>query len=175
MASVKDGKILRIMFLTSFILWMGLFLLVSQANANEPNPDNRPAVNKTCAANCTGEGSLEKQEKCCECMCGSSCASSNKTATTNNIWTEIGCINTSQEGLVIAVMRVFFGVVTGLAVLRFIQAGMMLNTDDMEQIKEAKNIATQAVVALIVGGTIPLVLNFIGVDILGIGNLSDFI
>lgn len=90
------------------------------------------------------------------------------------VWTELGCIKATQYGVTVAVMRIFVGIVTGIAVVRFIQAGFMLNTDDPEQIKEGKSIAVSAIMALIFGGMIPLILHFLGVDVLGLGELGSF-
>lgn len=91
----------------------------------------------------------------------------------NNVWTELGCITPTQEGVVAAVMRIFIGVVTAVAVLRFIQAGLMYNTDDVEQIKEARGIAVNAIVAIIFAAAVPIILNFIGVKIINIGQIFN--
>ncbi len=97
--------------------------------------------------------------------CGTCCSA-------GGTWTEVGCITATQSGVVAAVMRIFIGIVTAIAVLRFIQAGILFNTEDTEKIKEAKSIATSAVVALIIAGTLPVILNFaLGMDVLGIGNI----
>ena len=119
------------------------------------NPVGQPDIKPiTCDEVCAGEND----------NCGDCC-------TAGNVWTEIGCISPTQNGVVIAVMRVFIGIVTGLAVLRFAQAGFMLNTDDPEKIKEGKSIAVSAVIAIIFGTMIIVILNFIGVDILRIGQI----
>lgn len=107
---------------------------------------------------------------CLRCVC-----SGDAWTETGHVWTEIGCITPTQKGVVLAVMRIFIGVITGVAVIRFIQAGFMLNTDDVEKIKEAKGIATDAIIALIVGAMIPIILNFVGLDILGIGKIVNII
>ncbi|MBN2015421.1 hypothetical protein JW766_01175 [Candidatus Dojkabacteria bacterium] len=138
----------------------------------------------TCEEVCRGEDG-EMNEACCLCVCSwkgenPTCACSadggeasvcNVEMADGNIWTELGCINSSEKGIIIAVMRIFVGVVTALAVVRFIQAGIMLNTDDPEKIKEGKSIAVSAIAAVIFGAMIPILLNFIGLDILGIGEI----
>lgn len=132
-------------------------------NGSDPvgtQPVGEPPIELTCAdggdppGKCTGEG--QDCVKCCEA---------------EGVWTELGCIKADQYGVTVAVMRIFVGIVTGIAVLRFIQAGLMLNSDDPEKIKEGKGIAISAVMAMIFGAMIPILLNFIGVDILGIGEL----
>jgi hypothetical protein len=106
-------------------------------------------------------------KSCCKCVCGDeNCGGSDFT---ENVWTELGCIKATENGIIVAVMRVFIGVVTGLAVIRFIQAGIMLNTDDPEKIKEGKSIAISAVAAIVFGALIPIILNFVGIKILDIG------
>jgi hypothetical protein len=103
----------------------------------------------------------EGEDPACETCCGD-----------GGTWTEVGCITATQSGIIAAVMRIFIGIVTAIAVLRFIQAGIMFNTEDPDKIKEAKSIATSAVVALILAGTLPVILNFVlDVDVLGIGKI----
>lgn len=120
----------------------------------------------TCAEACEGEEDAGARKECEDC-----CKAGDDAFA--NIWTEVGCIRADQAGVIKSVMRVFFGVVTGIALLRFIQAGMMLNTDDPEKIKEGKSVAVSAVAALFFAALLPILMNFIGMDILGIGQLVD--
>lgn len=153
----------------------------------DPNPNgngsgnNPPPIQLTCAEICDGEridtdGDGETDQdgphysSCIGCICA---GSSDSTDFSGNVWTELGCITATQEGLTVAVMRIFIGIVTGIAVIRFIQAGIMLNTDDPEKIKEGKSIAMSAVAAVIFGALMPILLNFIGLDILGIGRIFE--
>lgn len=137
-----------------------------------PSPSPSDSVKKlTCIEICEGEEG-ERLTQCLVCVCDGDNYEGTKLS--QNIWTELGCIEATLGGIIIAVMRVFFGVVTGLAIIRFIQAGFMLNTDDPEKIKEGKSIAVSAVAAIIFGAMIPILLNFVGLDILGIGELFTF-
>ncbi len=113
-------------------------------------------------------------QKCLQCVCKNP-QNENSLEKKGNVWTELGCIEGSQAGLIIFIMRIFVGVVTALAVVRFVQAGFMLNTDDPEKIKEGKSIAVSAVIAIIFGAMIPIILNFIGLDILGIGKIFNIL
>jgi len=155
--------------------------------------DTAPLI--TCKDLCMGEGYYvdhdddpttpevfkkgEQYSNCCMCVCDQTECTDDFEETirwkTGNIWTELGCINASEKGFVISMMRIFVGAVTGIALIRFIQAGIMLNTDDPEKIKEGKSIFISAVVAIFMSGLMPILLNFLGLDILGIGKLFSFI
>ncbi len=129
---------------------------------------------QTCGEMCYGEhDDHDMYWACMNCICQDSNATS--TYFTGNVWTEIGCITPTQEGVTIAVMRVFFGIVTGFAVVRFIQAGIMLNTDDPEKIKEGKSIALSALAAIVMAGILPVLMNFVGIEIFDIGELFTFL
>ena len=86
----------------------------------------------SCSDYCEDEKGTGQYEPCKACVCDG------EDNLTNNVWTEIGCITATEEGIIVAIMRVFFGVATSIAVLRFVQAAFMLNTDDPEKIKEGK-------------------------------------
>jgi len=146
----------------------------------------------TCHEICIGEGKDkdgdpktddfeegEQYASCCSCVCGTdSCPKdllSSKDIMTGNVWTEVGCINATEKGIVIAVMRIFLGVVTTIALFRFVQAAFMMNTDDPEKIKEGKSIFASAITAIFAAVLMPIVLNFMGIKILGdkIGAIFD--
>ena len=113
------------------------------------------------------EGDLN--DECVECIClnGNPAA----VAQNNRVWTELGCISATTNGVILAITRIFVGIITAVVILRFIQAGFMMNTDDPEKIKEAKAIVVSAITALVFGVMIPIILNFIGIDVLGIGKI----
>lgn len=155
---------------------------ISESTPVLPDGD-QPPPEATCKDLCKGElietGGEQIPEfnpnyiACCKCVCGNTdCECSDGGCSfTNNVWTEVGCITPTQEGITAAVMRIFVGVITGIAVIRFIQAGVMFNSDDPEKIAEAKSIFWSAIIALVAGGILPLIMNFIGIDILGIGEI----
>jgi hypothetical protein len=123
----------------------------------------------TCEEICSGEEKeSDNYNYCISCICE---GEPSGTVTTGNVWTELGCIDATQNGIIISVMRIFVGVVTGLAIIRFIQAGFMLNTDDPEKIKEGKSIAVSAVAAIAFGALLIVIMNFIGINVLGIGKI----
>lgn len=128
--------------------------------------NNNPPEIPTCGEICVSEG--EDEGYCLECICA---GGKDSTEFTNNVWTELGCITPTQEGVISAIMRVFFGIVTGVALIRFVQAAIYLNSDDPEKKKEGKSIVMSAMAALALGASLPVVLNFLGIDILGIGSI----
>lgn len=146
----------------------GSFPRIQCCDINQPdeeddgNDDNTGSGNVRCDATCEISGVLD--ENCVNCMCSGGVFS-------GHVWTEIGCITPTQKGVVAAVLRIFIGVISAIVVIRFIQAGMLFNSDDPDKISEAKSIATSAIIALIFGAMIPIILNFIGVDILGLGQI----
>ena len=129
------------------------------------DPNNEIPAPLSCSDYCEDEKGTGQYEPCKACVCDG------EDNLTNNVWTEIGCITATEEGIIVAIMRVFFGVATSIAVLRFVQAAFMLNTDDPEKIKEGKSIMVSGVIALALAGSLIVLLNFIGMSILGIGNL----
>ncbi|MDD3646919.1 MAG: pilin [Candidatus Dojkabacteria bacterium] len=150
--------------------------------SNVGNPDvSQTPKDPSCKEIC-GDETGSNLTDCCNCVCGNpdcSCPAGDdgeddcSETYTGNLWTEVGCITPSDNGIVVAVMRVFVGIVTGLSVVRFIQAGYMINTDDPEKMKEARGIVTSAVIAIAFGIMLPILLNFIGIDILGIGKIFE--
>ncbi|MBU0975522.1 MAG: hypothetical protein ABIE03_07840 [Patescibacteria group bacterium] len=150
--------------------------------SNVGNPDvAKTPKDPSCKEICQSEVGQNSTD-CCNCVCGNSdcnCPTGDdgkddcSETYTGNVWTEVGCITPSDDGIVVAVMRVFVGIVTGLSVIRFIQAGYMMNTDDPEKMKEAKGIIGSAIAAIAFGVLIPIILNFVGIDILGIGKIFE--
>jgi hypothetical protein len=152
-------------------------------------PTSLPVPIFSCQDLCKGEGIVdtatgsfkpgEQYSSCCSCVCGVPDCPTDITVShrfkTNNLWTEVGCINATEKGIVIAVMRIFLGVVTTIALFRFVQAAFMMNTDDPEKIKEGKSIFASAITAIFAAVLMPIVLNFMGIKILGdkIGAIFD--
>lgn len=120
---------------------------------------------------CAGEQEGGRHSECCSCVSGNESCSGDVTG--EGVWTELGCISPSQHGIAIFVMRIFFGIVTALAVVRFIQAGILLNSDEPEKIKEGKSIAVSALFALAFAALLPIFLSFFGVNILNLPDLFN--
>ena len=142
----------------------------------------KPTPQYTCGQICQGEEGTDQYETCISCVCSDTCsaegsdlAGSNPPYTcvvlSGHVWTELGCITPTNNGIIVAVTRIFFGIVTTFAILQGIRGGLMINTDDPEKIKEGKGLFISAVTAMIFGALIPIILNFIGIDVLGLGEL----
>ena len=140
---------------------------ISSKPPSNGNGEQKEPEPMTCGQVCANEGDM--MGACEECICPG--GNTGSIEQTNRVWTELGCISASSNGVILAVMRIFLGIVTGAVILRFIQAGFMMNTDDPEKIKEAKSIVVSAITALIFGAMIAIILNFIGINILDIGDI----
>ncbi len=150
----------------------------------EPPPDVDPVDNSkssppptfTCAEICQGETVNNKPgpqyQNCIRCVCAD-VTKPDSTNLSGNLWTEVGCITPTQNGVVASIMRIFFGIVTAFAIIQAIRGGMMINTDEPEKIKEGKSLFTSAIMAMAFGALIPIILNFIGIDVLGIGQIVN--
>ena len=86
-------------------------------------------------------------------------------------WTALGCIDTGQQGtgIVTFLMQIFYGIGFTFIMVKFILAGIQLQSGDPEAIKEAKETFIAGFSALFVAGFGLILLRFIGFDILGIG------
>lgn len=88
-------------------------------------------------------------------------------------WTALGCIDPGEQGsgLVGTIMQIFYGVGFTFIIIKFILAGIQLQSGDAEAIKEAKETFISGFSALFVAGFGLILLRYIGFDILGIGNI----
>ncbi len=86
------------------------------------------------------------------------------------IWTAVGCIPTSQEGLVGSIIKIGLGLSGGFALLIMIAAGFMLSTSqgDPKKASEARELMTSAVMGLLFIIFSVVILQFIGISILKI-------
>lgn len=107
------------------------------------------------------ELSAEEQDACMNCM-------GSQANPTGAIWTELGCIDPSPAGLITRIFQIGLGVMGGIALLRTIQIAIAYQSDDPEQVKSAQEMLTSLVAGLILlaGGVV--ILQFVGVNILGI-------
>ncbi len=107
------------------------------------------------------------------CSGGTDCCADGDTKCVNcvsagKIYTSIGCIDPSVDGIIVWVIRVAIGLIMAISVFRFIQAAMMFQKADPESVEEAKEILTSAVIALIFALISVPLLQFLGVNILGV-------
>jgi len=98
----------------------------------------------------------EKEKKLCsDCLLGGT-----------NVWTAIGCVDTSQTGITTRLLQIGLGIIGGVMIVRIMQGAIMLQTENPEQIKEAREILLSTVIALIVMVGALVILRFLGVNIL---------
>ncbi|KXK26790.1 MAG: hypothetical protein TR69_WS6001000811 [candidate division WS6 bacterium OLB20] len=84
------------------------------------------------------------------------------------VWNALGCWDVSLNGIVTRLFQIGIGIIGGVMILRFIQAAIMMQTDNPEQIREAKEIVSSAIIALIVLLGAVVILRFLGINVLGI-------
>lgn len=84
------------------------------------------------------------------------------------VWNALGCWDVSLNGVVTRLFQIGVGIIGGVMILRFIQAAIMMQTDNPEQIREAREIITSAIIALIVLLGAVVILRFLGINVLGI-------
>ena len=124
----------------------------------------------------------EKFFDCCECASGTR-PTARDTGTcpaleqgyTSGLWSAVGCIRTSQEGIVTHFIRTGLGIAGGIALLMILAASFMLTTSQGEPKRagEARELLTSAVIGLLFIIFSVTILQFIGVTILkipGFGN-----
>lgn len=91
------------------------------------------------------------------------------------IYTALGCIDVSYDGLATDLIRLLVGISGGIALLTILSAAFLLaiSQGDSNKVKQAKEMITSAVVGLLFLIFSIFILEFIGVDILKIPGLSD--
>lgn len=90
------------------------------------------------------------------------------TSSPNTIWTAIGCVDYSRDGIITRLFQIGIGIIGGVMIIRFLQAAIMMQTDNPEQIREAKELITSALIALVVLVGAVVILRFLGINVLGI-------
>lgn len=128
----------------------------------EGEPEELEVTAEDTFVECSAQGlSAEETQACANCM-------GNKADPTGAIWTELGCIDPSPAGLITRIFQIGLGVMGGIALLRTIQIAIAYQSDDPEQVKSAQEMLTSLVAGLILlaGGVV--ILQFVGVNILGI-------
>lgn len=90
------------------------------------------------------------------------------------IYTALGCIQTSEDGLVADLVKLLLGVGGGVALLTILAAAFTFTTSqgDTGKVKEAKELMTAAVSGLLFTIFSVIILNFLGVTILKIPGLG---
>jgi hypothetical protein len=100
----------------------------------------------------------------------------NPRCSKDELATAIGCLNIvgSQEALLGSLLKWGVGVGGGIAFLLILYAGFMImsSSGDPERLKAGQELLTSAISGLVLLIFSVFVLNFIGVDILGLGEFG---
>lgn len=108
--------------------------------------------------------------KCLACITNTGGSASGSDQKITGLWTAIGCIPTSKEGIVTSLVRVGLGVSGGVIVLLVLAAAFMLATSagDAKKVQEAQEMITSAVIGLLFVIFSVMIFRFIFTSILGL-------
>lgn len=112
----------------------------------KPFKDNELAQFELC-----DQVKAEDKDKCLACITNTGGSASGTNQKITGLWTAIGCIPTSKEGIVTSLVRVGLGVSGGVIVLLVLAAAFMLATSagDAKKVAEAQEMITSAVIGLL--------------------------
>ncbi len=136
------------------------------------NPDAVPVMGGRIATQgfeyCLQVPDGRQREACNRCY-------SEADAEGDRVYTALGCVRTNGAGLTRDVVRVFMGVAGGVAFFSILSAAFMfsLSQGDTNKVKQARELLTAAVSGLFFIILSIFILQFIGVNILGIPGLSS--
>jgi len=89
-----------------------------------------------------------------------------------NLWTGVGCMEASINGLITTIIRIFYGIITAIMLLKIIIAGYKYYGGDPEQLKDSKAEIFSAIGAAFALTLGIIALRYIGIDILGLGEID---
>jgi hypothetical protein len=117
---------------------------------------------------------IREKRQCCECSGGVfngstfECTANDSSGDGQGIYTAVGCIPSTSEGIVAQMVRIGLGIAGGVGLLMILVGGFMLTTSQGEPKRagEAKELITSAVMGLLFIIFSVTILQFIGVSIL---------
>lgn len=89
-----------------------------------------------------------------------------------NLWTGVGCMEASLNGIITTIIRIFYGIITALMLIKIIIAGYKYYGGDPEQLKDSKAEIFSAIGAAFALTLGIIALRYIGIDILGLGGID---
>ncbi|HAX01121.1 MAG: hypothetical protein A2378_04415 [Candidatus Pacebacteria bacterium RIFOXYB1_FULL_44_10] len=128
-----------------------------------------PAIFSSTFNPCKQISNADDRAVCCQCVTGDPL---NTTCAGNTfekgIWTAIGCIPSSPEGIIVSIVRLSLSIGGGVVLLTILAAAFQLTTSQGEpkKVDEAKNNITAAISGLLFIIFSMVILRTIGVDIL---------
>ena len=102
------------------------------------------------------------------------CIAKNNESSSNFLYTSLGCVDTSRDGLITRLFQIGIGLFGGFMVFRLISAAILRQTNDPAKIQESNEMITSSIIALIVLVGAAVILNFLGINILGIVRPGTF-
>lgn len=90
----------------------------------------------------------------------------------NYLWTGVGCMEATLNGVITTIIRIFYGIITALMLIKIIIAGYKYYGGDPEQLKDSKMEIFSAIGAAFALTLGIVALRYIGIDILGLGNID---
>ncbi len=87
---------------------------------------------------------------------------------TNNIYSAIGCLDVSRNGLIVRLFQIALGMIGIMIVFRIGQAAVIMQKGNPESFKEGQEIIWSSIVALILILFSAAAIRFLGIDILGL-------
>ena len=86
----------------------------------------------------------------------------------------LGCVDTCMNPFITRLIQIGLGLAGGIAVLRIIQGAFMRQTNDPAKIQEGNEIITSTILALVVLAGALLLLQIIGVNVLGLFTFQEY-
>lgn len=106
-----------------------------------------------------------EQRACQSCLNGTTLGEKKQ-----GLWTAVGCVPTSPQGIVQSILRIGLGMAGGIVVLSVLAGAFMLATSagNPKQVEEAQQLISSAIIGLLFVVFSVIILQFIGVQILHI-------
>lgn len=112
---------------------------------------------------CQSLSSIGEQQDCEDCF-----ALNNENNNSNFIYTALGCVDVSRDGLITRIFQIGVGMIGGFAIWRLVQAAFKMQNKDPAEMQEARENTLSALWAILLLVGAVTILRFIGVDVLGI-------
>jgi hypothetical protein len=118
------------------------------------------------------QSALDEYNACAACINGTAISTSTgvtPTARAGFVYTSFtGCLDVSRDGIITRIFQIGIGLIGGAMVVRIIQAAFMMQTDNPEKIREAREIIGSAIIALLVLVGAITILRFLGINVLNV-------
>lgn len=96
------------------------------------------------------------------------CIEKNQTSPGRFVYSAIGCVDTSQDGFIVRMFQIGLGMIPIIGIGRIMYASILIQSQDPAKIQEGRDMVTSVGVALVVLTLAIPILQFIGINVLGI-------